>query len=101
FWRVALYVVFGLALVIVNVIFDYAKIRIVVEDRRSALGALSAAMRFVWRRRVRVTGLYALNGVAFLILMAIWAAIDSRAFVVAQIYLLVRLALKLQFLASE
>ena len=103
-------ILFGVLLVIVNVIFDYAKIRIVVEDRRSALGALSAAMRFVWRQRGRVAGLYALNGVAFLGLVAIWAAIDPGAggsltlwigFVAGQLYLLGRLALKLQFLASE
>jgi hypothetical protein len=110
-WRVALYAVFGLMLVIVNVIFDYAKIRIVVEDRRSALGALAAAMRFVWRRRARVSGLYAMNGVTFVILIAIWALIDPgarggglmvlMAFLAAQLYLLARLALKLQFLASE
>jgi hypothetical protein len=43
-WRLVLYLVFGLLLVLVNVVFDYAKIRLVVEDRRSALGALSAAM---------------------------------------------------------
>jgi len=73
FWRVALYLLFGALLVVVNVIFDYAKIRIVVEDRRSALGALSAGMRFVWRQRGRVAALYALNGLAFLILIAIWA----------------------------
>jgi hypothetical protein len=110
-WRVALYAVFGLLLIIVNVIFDYAKIRIVVEDRRSALGALSAAMRFVWRQRGHVAGLYALNGAAFLLLIAIWALIAPGArsggltlwlgFAVAQVYLLARLALKLQFLASE
>jgi hypothetical protein len=110
-WRIALYVVFGILLVAVNVIFDYAKIRIVVEDRRSALGALSAAMRFVWRQRGRVAALYALNGVAFLILIAIWAFTAPGArlggmtlwlgFVVSQIYVLARLALKLQFLASE
>ena len=103
--------VFGLLLVVVNVIFDYAKIRIVVEDRRSALGALSAAMRFVWRQLGRVAGLYALNGLAFLILIAIWALVAPGArgggltlwlgFLVAQLYLLARLALKLQFLASE
>ena len=73
FWRVVLYVVFGILLVMVNVIFDYAKIRIVVEDRRSALGALFAATRFVWRQRGRVAALYALNGLTFLILIAIWA----------------------------
>jgi hypothetical protein len=110
-WRVALYVVFGMLLVVVNVIFDYAKIRIVVEDRRSALGALSAAMRFVWRQRGRVAALYALNGLTFLILIAIWAFIAPGArgggvtlwlgFLLAQIYVLTRLALKLQFVASE
>jgi hypothetical protein len=110
-WRLALYLLFGLLLVVVNVIFDYAKIRIVVEDRRSSLGALSAAMRFIWRRLGRVTGLYALNGVAFLVLIAIWALIAPGArsggvtlwlaFLAAQLYLLARLALKLQFLASQ
>jgi len=111
FWRVALYVLFGALLVVVNVIFDYAKIRIVVEDRRSALGALSAAMRFVWRQRRRVAALYALNAMAFLILIAIWAVVAPSArsggltlwlgFLVAQLYVLGRLALKLQFLAAQ
>jgi hypothetical protein len=108
--RIALYVLFGTLLILVNVIFDYAKIRIVVEDRRSALGALSAALRFVWRRRGRVAGLYALNGLTFLLLITIWAAIDPAArgtatmwlaFIAGQLYLVIRLALKLQFLASE
>jgi hypothetical protein len=111
FWRVTLYVLFGALLVMVNVIFDYAKIRIVVEDRRSALGGLSAAMRFVWRQRRRVAALYALNSLTFLILIAIWALVAPGArggglmlglgFLVAQFYVLARLALKLQFLASE
>lgn len=110
-WRVALYLVFGLALVTVNVIFDYAKIRVVVEDRRSALGAVSAAMRFVWRRAGRVAGVYAINGLAFLALIALWALIAPGAgrggvtiwltFLIGQLYLLARLAVKLQFLASE
>jgi hypothetical protein len=110
-WRLALYAAFGLMLVIVNVMFDFAKIRIVVEDRRSALGGLSAAMRFVWRHAGRVAGLYALNGSLFLLLIAAWAFIDPRArgggltllvtFLAAQCYLLARLALKLQFIASQ
>jgi hypothetical protein len=110
-WRVALYALFGILLVVVNVIFDYAKIRIVVEDRRSALGALAAAIRFVWRERGRVAALYALNGMAFLILLGLWAFVAPGArsggmtlwlgFVVSQMYVLARLALKLQFLASQ
>ena len=110
-WRLALYLAFGLVLVLVNVTFDYAKIRLVVEDRRSALGALSAAMRFVWRHLGRVAGLYALNGLVFLGLLAVWALIAPGAggggltiwatFLLGQLYLAARLALKLQFLASE
>ena len=107
-WRLSVYLLFGLALVIVNVIFDYAKIRLVVEDRRSALGALSAGMRFVWRHPGRVATLYALNVVAFLVLLLLWALVAPGArlpigivFVAGQLYLLVRLALKLQFLASQ
>ena len=110
-WRVALYLAFGLVLVLVNVTFDYAKIRLVVEDRRSALGALSAAMRFVWRHLGRVARLYALNALVFLGLLAVWALIAPGAggggltiwmtFLVGQVYLAARLALKLQFVASE
>jgi hypothetical protein len=110
-WRLALYLAFGLVLVLVNVTFDYAKIRLVVEDRRSALGALSAAMRLVWRHLGRVAGLYALNGLGFLGLLAVWALIAPggggggltiwTTFLVGQLYLAARLALKLQFLASE
>jgi hypothetical protein len=110
-WRLALYLAFGLVLVLVNVTFDYAKIRLVVEDRHSALGALSAAMRFVWRHLGRVAGLYALNGLVFLGLLAVWALIAPggggggltiwTTFLVGQLYLAARLALKLQFLASE
>lgn len=109
-WRVALYLVFGLLLVTVNVIVDYAKIRIVVEDRRSALGALSAATRFVWRRLPRVASLYALNGLVLLIGVALWAVIAPGVhaglllwltFLAGQLYVLARLALKLQFIASQ
>ena len=40
------YLVFGLLLVLCNLVFDYARVRIVVEDRRSAIGALLAGARF-------------------------------------------------------
>ncbi len=49
-WRATLYAVFGALLMTVNVIIDYAKIRMVVEDRRSAIGALMAALAFITRR---------------------------------------------------
>ena len=110
-WRVALYVAFGLALVFVNLLTDYAKIRIVVEDRRSALGGLSAAWRFVRQHPAQVTALYALNALLFVALVAIWVLAAPGAggsgmamwatFVVTQAYLLIRVLLKLQFMASQ
>ena len=50
----------GLALLLVtaiSVIATYARVRLVVEDRRSAVGALLAGLRFV-RRNPAATGLY-------------------------------------------
>jgi hypothetical protein len=56
----------GLALTIlwltaIALVGDFAEVRAVVEDRRSAVGALSGAWRFVRRRPARVVALYLLN----------------------------------------
>ena len=106
--RVLLYLAFGLTLFIANVIFDYAKVRIVVEDRRSVIGALGASMRFLRRRPFRSLSLYLLNAVAFLMVLRLWLeaapqAWDSIgwAFFITQIYLLVRIWLRLAFVSSE
>ena len=47
--RLALYAVFALGLAACNLLFDYAKVRAVVEDRRSMLGATAAGARFIAR----------------------------------------------------
>jgi len=57
-WLV-LALVFVLLLIIINVIVDYARIRLVVEDRHSAIAALPASIRFVRRHATRVSVLYA------------------------------------------
>lgn len=110
-WRVALYALFGALLVAVNLTFDYAKIRLVVEDRRSVLGALRAAVAFVLRHTDRVMALYAVNTLAFVLLIAVWALAAPGAggtgwmmwgaFAATQLYLVARLVLKLQFIASQ
>ena len=46
-------------------LFDYVKIRTVVEDRRSIIGALLAAGRFMRRRAGATLGLYLLAGLLF------------------------------------
>ncbi len=73
FWRAGMYAVFGALLVGANVLFDYAKVRLVVEDRRSALAALTAALAFIVRNPGQVLGLYALNALVFALVIALWA----------------------------
>jgi hypothetical protein len=106
--RALLYVVFLLSLMVVNVIADFAKVRAVVEDRRSMLGALGASMRFIRRRLGRVTGLYLLNFLVFLVIVRLWlqvvpdaTAAPWLALLVGELYLLVRVWAKLAFMASE
>jgi hypothetical protein len=109
--RVALYVVFGIALTAFNLVFDYAKVRSVVEDRRSIVGALGAAVRFIGRNMGASVGLYAANFVLFLLALAVYAAVAPGSggagatmwigFAIGQIYVLARLWVKLVFWASE
>ena len=110
-WRVAAYAVFGLLLVAVNVIFDYTRIRMVVEDRRSAVAALGAAVRFVLRSPRSIAGLWCANALVFVLAVTAWAflapgvvaagAMMWLAFLAAQLFVLARLALKLHFVASQ
>lgn len=105
------YVIFGALLIACNIVFDYARVRIVVEDRRSALGAILAGARFVRRHAGRVAALYALNAAAFLLLIAIYALVAPGApragvsmwlvFGLGELYILARHYLKLLFYASE
>jgi len=106
--RIALYVTFALALALVNIIADYAKVRTVVEDRRSMVGAVGAAMRFLRRRPFRAFGLYLLSAVASLVVMRLWYAAAPPAwysigltFLITQLYLLARVWAKLAWLAGE
>lgn len=111
FWRLGLYAVFGFALMVVNMIVDYAKIRAVVEDRRSIVGALIAATRFVLHHPRQTCSLYLLNGLLFLSLLAVYALVAPgaggggldiwRPFLIGQLYVLGRLWLRLVFAASQ
>jgi hypothetical protein len=108
--RLACYAVFGALLLLCNVVFDYARIRIVVEDRRSALGAIAAAARFVRRHKGAVV-LYLLNAGLFLALVLLYAIADPGApgaglsmwlvLALGELYILGRHYLKLLFYASE
>jgi hypothetical protein len=108
--RLAFYILFGVLLIACNVIFDYARVRTVVEDRRSALGAVAAATRFV-RRHPAALVLYLLNGCLFLVVALAYALASPGAprggfsmllvLALGELYILVRHYIKLLFYASQ
>jgi hypothetical protein len=105
------YAIFGVLLLVCNVIFDYARIRLVVEDRRSAIGAVLAGGRFVGRHLGQVLGLYLLNALAFLVLVLLYAGVVPGAprsgvgmwltLGLGELYILGRHYVKLLFYASQ
>ena len=105
------YLAFGLLLAAVGLVFDYARVRAVVEDRRSMIGALLAGWRFVRRHPAYCAGLYAVNGAALAAVVGAWAAFapylastgaaTGWAFAAGQAYLAARLAGRLFFYATE
>lgn len=111
YWRVLMYAIFTTLLVLTTVVLDFTKVRAVVEDRRSMAGALVAAIRFIVRNPSQVAGLYLVNAALFLMVVAVWALVDPGvggsgasmwgAAIVSQCYILARLFVKLQFLASQ
>ena len=109
-YRVVLYLIFGAIVVTFNVWFDYAKIRLVVEDRRSVLGALTSSLRFIARNPGSVLALYSLNLVIFLLVLAVYAGVAPGAagglaawigFLIGQLYIALRVAVRLLFAASQ
>ena len=110
-WYAVLTVLFVLVVAAVMVVFDYAKVRAVVEDRRSMIGALLAGARFARRHAAAAAGVFLLNALLFGLAVAAFALLARGAaggdglalatsLVVAQAYVLARLLVKLSFYAS-
>src|SRR5690349_5147732 len=75
YWRLMMYAIFTALLALTTVVFDYAKVRTVVEDRRSMAGALIAGIRFMVHHPRRVLAVYLLNTLLFLSVVGVWALI--------------------------
>jgi hypothetical protein len=111
FMKLGLYAVFGVLVALVSIVFDYAKVRAVVEDRRSMIGAIAAGARFARRHAAAVAALYLLTGCLFVALLVLYAIAAPGAgstgagmwlgVAISQLYLLGRLWLRLVFFASE
>lgn len=109
-YRLLLYLVFGAMVLVVNLVFDYAKIRMVVEDRRSAIGALNAAIRFIARQPGAAVALYLLNALVFAAVLAVYALTVPGAsggtwawiaLLIGQLYIVLRVMVRLIFAASQ
>ncbi len=108
--RLALYLVFAVLLAACTLVFDFAKVRAVVEDRRSMLGALAAGLRFVVNHPA-APALFLINFASFVAVLVVYALIAPGAggagatmwiaFAIGQLYVLARLWVKLVFWASE
>ena len=96
------------ALALVNLVADFAKVRAVVEDRRSMLGAVLASMRFIRTHPIGTIGLFTLHVLLAVGVLMAWphvapGAIQSQWLAVGPplAYLLIIVAARLAFMASE
>jgi hypothetical protein len=109
--RVALYLVFGSLVAACATVFDYAKVRAVVEDRRSMLSAIAEAIGFIGRNTAPAASMFLANFALFAIVVGLYAIVAPGAgrtgasmwigFAVGQLYVIARLWVKLVFWASE
>lgn len=103
----------GLVLVLqaVRLVFDFAKIAIVIDDVRMAPKALWIGLRFVLARPLRTVGVYAGVGILSLALMALYALLAPGAgqngwllvvlaLVLSQLFVIGRLFLRVSLLGA-
>jgi hypothetical protein len=99
-------------LALVNLVFGYAKIAVVYEGRRSALGALVRAAGFIARHPTKAVGLYLALALIALAVVGAYALLApgsgqssvfgiALAFLLGQLYLIARLATRLAFFAAQ
>src|SRR5262245_25881054 len=106
-YRLLFYVLFFALVLSLNLLFDYAKVRAVVEDRRSMIGALVAGARFIRRNPGATIGLYALNTLVFLGVIGLYALVapggasSAGGFAISQLYIVLRVMVRLLFAASQ
>lgn len=106
--RVTLYAVFAAIVCAVNVWVDYTKIHAVAGGRGNLLDAGAAAARFMARRPLAVAGLYTANLGFYLSVAAVYFLLAPGAsapllltLVIGQAYIVLRGAVRLQFVASQ
>lgn len=93
-------ILIAIELTIVGVIADFAMVRMVVEDRRSAIGALLASLRFVRRHVFSAVVVFAVHALLAWAVVSLWIAAPFTI-VSALVLALLRIAVMLGWMASE
>lgn len=108
--RVALYVIFFTLLAVVSLVADYARVAAVAGRETSAASMVRSAIGFIRRHAAAVIALYVMTGAIFLVITVAYGTLEIyggsqvggwRAIAIGQAYVLVRLAIRLTFAASE
>ena len=97
---------------IVQMYFDYVKVSLVAEDSRKVLKALFSGLGFIFKRFFKAWFLYLLVGVLYLVLTVLYVSVNglfprygapwfAAAVFWAQIYILLRIGIKVLFFATE
>ena len=115
-WTVAAYGALWTLILLGNLVLDYAKVLVVLRDDvgrlMPPLRALGAAVRLVMSRPLTTAGLYAVTGLLGFLAMAVYVAVVPIAgdasglavagtFLLGQILVMGRIALRALFLAGE
>jgi hypothetical protein len=107
--RVVLYVIFFSVIALVSLIADYARIA-AVNGRFGVASSIGHSIRFVRSHIGAVAALFAMTGVIFAAMTVAYGVLEVyggsqvggwRAIAIGQAYVLVRLAIRLTFAASE
>jgi hypothetical protein len=77
-WALSRHALLLVALLLVSLVSTYAKVIVVLEERRSALLALLSGLAFCVANPRRVLGHYLALLLAGILLLALWAALDGR-----------------------
>jgi hypothetical protein len=109
--QMLLYALFFALLAGINLLIDFARVRLVVEERYSVIGALVAAAHFIRVRPSLAIGVYAINVAAYATIVAVYFVVAPGAagagwrawlaFAIGQIFIVARLAAKATLWAAE
>lgn len=110
FVRVLLYVIFFSLVAIVSLVADYARVAAVAGRAMSPASMIRSATAFIGRHTAAVLALYVMTGAIFVAITVTYGTLEIyggsqvggwRAIAIGQAYVLIRLAIRLGFAASE